>query len=104
VAEADSLGTGGTKPVMPAEPPEPFWFDIIRLVAVFALVLLNGFFVAAELSLVAVRRTQVEQMVRQGLRGSGSLMRHLQSLDRSIAANQLGITLASLRSGWLGEP
>lgn len=69
-----------------------------------ALVLLNGFFVAAEFALVAVRKTQVEEFVRKGRRGSGILLEQIRNLDRSIAATQLGITLASIGLGWIGEP
>jgi putative hemolysin len=79
------------------------WLDLLRLASVPALVLLNGFFVAAEFSLVAVRRTQVEQFVKEGRRSAASLMRQVKGLDHSIAATQLGITLASLGLGWLGE-
>ncbi len=82
----------------------PSWFDFIRLLAVPALVLLNGFFVAAEFALVAVRRTRVETFVREKRRGSKLLQEQITSLDRSIAATQLGITLASLALGWIGEP
>lgn len=81
----------------------PLWLDLLRLASVPALVLLNGFFVAAEFALVAVRRTQVEQFVQQGRRGAASLARQVKALDHSIAATQLGITLASLGLGWLGE-
>lgn len=77
---------------------------LLRLAAVPALVLLNGFFVSAEFALVAVRRTQVEQMVKQGKRGALSLARQVEHLDHAIAATQLGITIASLSLGWIGEP
>jgi putative hemolysin len=79
------------------------WLDVIALATVPALVLLNGFFVAAEFSLVAVRRTKVEQLVKEGRRGANALFRQVTNLDRSIAATQLGITLASLALGWVGE-
>jgi CBS domain containing-hemolysin-like protein len=78
-------------------------WDWLAILAVPALVFLNGFFVAAEFSLVAVRRTQVEEMVRQGLRGSGSLRKQVQHLDHAIAATQLGITIASIALGWISE-
>ncbi len=82
----------------------PSWLDFIRLLAVPCLVLLNGFFVAAEFALVAVRKTRVETFVREKRRGSTLLQEQVTSLDRSIAATQLGITLASLALGWVGEP
>ncbi len=78
--------------------------DLLRLVGVFVLVLANGFFVAAEFSLVSVRRTRIEELVRQGRSGSAAVKRALEDPDRFIAATQLGITLASLGLGWLGEP
>jgi CBS domain containing-hemolysin-like protein len=68
------------------------------------LVALNGLFVAAEFALVAVRKTRVEEMVRQGQQGAQSVEDAAANLDRSIAATQLGITLASIALGWAGEP
>ena len=67
---------------MPAVPGE-FWLDLVLLALTPALVLLNGFFVAAEFSLVAVRKTQVEELVGQGRRGSGTLLEQISRLDRS---------------------
>lgn len=78
--------------------------DLLRLVGVVILVLANGFFVAAEFSLVSVRRTRVEELVRQGTPGSAAVKHALADPDRFIAATQLGITIASLGLGWLGEP
>ncbi len=67
-------------------------------------VLLNGFFVAAEFALVKVRPTQVEPHARRGSR-SGKVAQHmLQHLDAYLSGTQLGITLASLALGWIGEP
>jgi CBS domain containing-hemolysin-like protein len=79
------------------------WLDILRLLAVPALVLLNAFFVVAEFSLVAARPTRVEQWIKEGRRGARSLGRQMHALDDAIAACQLGITLASLLLGWIGE-
>jgi CBS domain containing-hemolysin-like protein len=73
-------------------------------VAVPLLVALNGFFVAAEFALVAVRKTRVEELVGQGARRAKAVQQAVTHLDRSIAATQLGITLASLALGWVGEP
>jgi CBS domain containing-hemolysin-like protein len=78
--------------------------DLLRLVAVAALVLANGFFVAAEFSLVSVRRTRIEELVQQGKASANAVKRALEDPDRFIAATQLGITIASLGLGWLGEP
>jgi CBS domain containing-hemolysin-like protein len=77
---------------------------ILQLLAVPALVLLNGFFVAAEFALVAVRKTQVEELLARKVRGAQSLRSQVLHLDRSIAATQLGITLASIGLGFVGEP
>jgi CBS domain containing-hemolysin-like protein len=74
------------------------------LLVVPALVLLNGFFVAAEFALVSVRKTRVEELVAQGVKGARSVETAMKSLDRSIAATQLGITLASIGLGFVGEP
>ncbi len=73
-------------------------------VGIPALVVLNGLFVAAEFALVAVRKTRVEEMVQQGQKGAKALQTAIEHLDRSIAATQLGVTLASIGLGWLGEP
>ncbi len=74
------------------------------LLSIPVLVAANAFFVAAEFALVAVRRTRVRELVEQGTRGARAVERALQNLDRCIAATQLGITLASIGLGWLGEP
>jgi CBS domain containing-hemolysin-like protein len=78
--------------------------DVIRLVAVFFLVLANGFFVAAEFALVSVRQTRIAELLRQGNRNARWVKRAIDDPDRFIAATQLGITLASLGLGWIGEP
>jgi putative hemolysin len=67
-------------------------------------VLANGFFVAAEFALVSVRRTRVEELIQQGRTSARYVKKALEDPDRFIAATQLGITIASLGLGWLGEP
>src|SRR5437660_1931563 len=84
--------------------PVPWVWDALGLLSVPALVVLNGLFVAAEFSLVAVRKTRVEEMVRLGFRRAKTLEGAIERLDRSIAATQLGVTLASIALGWVGEP
>jgi len=74
------------------------------MIAVLGLVALNGFFVAAEFSLVAARRSKLDEMIAQGDRAARTVQTALQHLDRYIAATQLGITIASLALGWIGEP
>jgi CBS domain containing-hemolysin-like protein len=78
--------------------------DLLRLLGVAILVLANGFFVAAEFSLVSVRRTRVDEMIQQGHLSARFVKMALEDPDRFIAATQLGITIASLGLGWLGEP
>ncbi|MDH4130287.1 MAG: hemolysin family protein [Gemmatimonadota bacterium] len=75
-----------------------------RLTAVILLVLLNAFFVAAEFALVGARRTRLDEMAQRGDRKAALARKATQSLDRYISATQLGITLASLGLGWIGEP
>ncbi len=77
---------------------------LLRIFAVIALVLLNGFFVAAEFALVKVRETQLTRMVERGHRRARVADYILQRLDSFLSAAQLGITLASLGLGWIGEP
>ena len=76
----------------------------IGLVIVALLVLANGFFVAAEFALVAVRRSRIDQLVQEGDRRAMAVQSALRNLDRYISGTQLGITLSSLALGWLGEP
>ena len=76
----------------------------LLLLAVLVLVLLNGFFVAAEFALVRVRRSRIEEEAEEGRRGAGLVVRQLEDLSRYLAACQLGITLTSLGIGFLGEP
>jgi len=77
---------------------------LLKLGAVALFVLTNGFFVAAEFSLVSVRRTRIAELVAQGNPAARWVQRAIENPDRVIAATQLGITLSSLALGWLGEP
>ena len=74
------------------------------LIIVLGLVAANAFFVAAEFALVSARKSRLEEMARDGDRKAMLALRAVQSLDRVISATQLGITLASLGLGWVGEP
>ncbi|MEH1917703.1 hemolysin family protein [Nostoc sp.] len=80
------------------------WLTTGKLLSVIFLVLANGFFVAAEFALVALRRSRVEQLVIQGHPGAKALQRAVNNLDAYLAATQLGVTISSLGLGWLGEP
>jgi CBS domain containing-hemolysin-like protein len=74
------------------------------LAAILALVFANGFFVAAEFALVTVRKTRIDQLIAEGHRGARVVRRALDSPENYIASTQLGITMASLGLGWVGEP
>ncbi|MGE5361825.1 MAG: hemolysin family protein [Bacteroidales bacterium] len=74
-----------------------------RLAIVCALILANGFFVAAEFAIVTVRKTRIDQLVAEGNRLARTVRRAVSDPDRYIAATQLGITMASLALGWVGE-
>src|SRR5919108_698365 len=76
----------------------------LGLVAVIVLVLANGFFVATEFAIVAVRRTRLEQLAAAGNGNARAAIHVVGHLDTYIAACQLGITIASLVLGWIGEP
>ncbi len=76
----------------------------VRLLGALLLVGLNGFFVASEFAFVRVRSTSVEQLVEEGKTGSGALQGVMANLDDYLAVTQLGITIASLGLGWIGEP
>src|SRR5262245_13884249 len=74
------------------------------LVAIAVLVLMNAYFVATEFALVAVRSTQIEIWVAEGRRGANAAAEAISRLDDAIAATQLGITIASIALGFVGEP
>lgn len=77
---------------------------LIKLLSVIVLVAANGFFVAAEFALVGLRVSRIETMVAAGNPAAKRLMGLLQNLNAYLSACQLGITLASLALGWIGEP
>jgi putative hemolysin len=80
-------------------------FDVgMRLLGVLALVIGNGFFVAAEFAFVTVRKTRIDQLVAEGNRLAPAVRRAAANPDSYIAATQLGITMASIGLGWVGEP
>jgi CBS domain containing-hemolysin-like protein len=78
--------------------------DLLLIAAAVGLVVLNGFFVAAEFALVKIRVARVEAFVREGRPFAGTLRWLSKRLDASLSACQLGITVASLGLGWIGEP
>lgn len=78
--------------------------SVLNILLVILLVLANGFFVASEFSLVGVRRSRIATLADAGDKRAQRLMRLLENLNAYISATQLGITLASLALGWIGEP
>ncbi|RNB82480.1 HlyC/CorC family transporter [Brevibacillus nitrificans] len=77
------------------------WFNLGMVVL---LVFLNGFFVATEFAVVKVRESRIAQLVAEGNSRAADVEKLLHNLDAYLSACQLGITLASLGLGWLGEP
>lgn len=78
--------------------------SLAQLALALFLVVLNGFFVASEFAFVRIRSTSVEQMVAEGKAGADVLQDVVANLDDYLAVTQLGITIASLGLGWVGEP
>ncbi|HZG38549.1 MAG TPA: hemolysin family protein [Nodosilinea sp.] len=74
-----------------------------RLLAVLLLIGINAFFVAAEFSMVSVRRSRISQLVSEGDVQAKTVQQLQRSLDRLLSTTQLGITLSSLALGWVGE-
>jgi CBS domain containing-hemolysin-like protein len=89
--------------VLPSE-WEPGGTIMLRIAAILLLVALNGFFVAAEFALVKVRTAQVDVLAEEGSKRATVVRHVLSHLDSYLSASQLGITLASLALGWVGEP
>lgn len=77
--------------------------DSVRILLALFLVILNGFFVAAEFSIVKVRYSQIQIKVQEGNPVAKQLELILKKLDAYLSATQLGITLSSLALGWIGE-
>jgi CBS domain containing-hemolysin-like protein len=76
----------------------------LYLIAVVLLVLLNGFFVAAEFALVRARRSKLEALAEEGSSGAAVAVKEIDDISEALSACQLGITLASIGIGFLGEP
>jgi CBS domain containing-hemolysin-like protein len=79
-------------------------FQALQILLVFLLVFANGFFVASEFSLVGVRRSRIVMLAKAGDKRAKRLLGLVDNLNAYISATQLGITLASLALGWIGEP
>jgi CBS domain containing-hemolysin-like protein len=78
--------------------------ELLLLLGVAVLVAANGFFVAAEFGLVRARESRLEQLRDEGARGAGMALRQIGRIDEYLSACQLGITMASLGIGFMGEP
>jgi CBS domain containing-hemolysin-like protein len=76
----------------------------LLLVLLLVLVAINGFFVAAEFALVRTRRGKIEQLAEEGETGAAAVIEQLDKIDESLSACQIGITMASIGIGFLGEP
>ena len=81
-----------------------FATTLLRLFAVLLLIAANAFFVAAEFALVSVRNTRIQQLVEAGRLGARTVQKLHSQLETLLSAVQLGVTLASLALGWIGEP
>ena len=80
------------------------WTTPVYLLIALALVLINGLFVLAEFAIVKVRSTRIEELARQGNARAAAAQHIITRLDAYLSATQLGITMASLALGWVGEP
>ena len=77
---------------------------LFELVGLLFIVLLNGFFVAAEYALVKSRKSRIEELVRDG-NPNAVIVRELQrSIDLSVSGSQVGITFCTMALGWIGQP
>ncbi len=78
--------------------------SILLLAVLLLLVAINGFFVAAEFALVRSRRGKIEKLAGEGESGAEAVVEQLDKIDESLSACQVGITMASIGIGFLGEP
>ncbi len=76
----------------------------LLLVLLFVLIAVNGFFVAAEFALVRSRRGKIEQLAKEGESGAAAVIEQLDRIDDSLSTCQIGVTMASIGIGFLGEP
>lgn len=77
---------------------------IARILLVFLLIAINAFFVASEFALISVRRTRVRELVNQKKKAAVKVDQALNQMSTTLSAVQLGVTIASLALGWIGEP
>src|SRR5208337_2808753 len=79
-------------------------YVLLRVFVILLLVAANAFFAAAEFALVSVRETRIQQLIDAHRVGARTVLKLHQQLGRIVNGVQLGITVASLTLGWLGEP
>lgn len=82
----------------------PIYGYLIKFVFVLILIFFNAFFVVSEFAIVKIRRTKLEEMIKNGNKRASIALKVTEHLDSYLSAIQLGITLASLGLGWIGEP
>ncbi len=83
---------------------DPFYIYFFKFVFVLILVLFNAFFVVSEFAIVKIRRTKLEELAGNGNKRAAIALKITEHMDSYLSAIQLGITLASLGLGWVGEP
>jgi CBS domain containing-hemolysin-like protein len=77
---------------------------VLLIFLVVVLVFVNGFFVAAEFALVRSRRSRMEELAKDGARGASLALQEIEQIDEYLSTTQVGITMASIGLGFLGEP
>src|SRR6201994_606101 len=77
---------------------------LFRLTMLALFILANSFFVAAEFAIVSVRETRIQQLIALGRPGARTALKLKHSIDEFLPAVQLGVTVAGLALGWIGEP
>jgi CBS domain containing-hemolysin-like protein len=87
-----------------AETASTLTYTLVNILLVIILVFANGFFVAAEFAFVAVRKSRIENLANDGKPSAKRLLEILGNMSAYLSAAQLGVTLASLGLGWVGEP
>ncbi|MEH6945578.1 hemolysin family protein [Bacillus sp. JJ634] len=78
--------------------------DTFNLILVILLIALTAFFVASEFSIIRVRSSRIDQLIEEGNKNAMAAKKVISNLDEYLSATQLGITIAALGLGWLGEP
>ena len=82
----------------------PIYGYLLKFIFVLILIFFNAFFVVSEFAIVKIRRTKLEEMIKNGNKRASIALKVTEHLDSYLSAIQLGITLASLGLGWIGEP